>query len=76
MRIAIFSALAMMSSVGIAAAQGLSPHTITVQGQAEVMATPDHASIDMGVVSTAKTVAQAAQDNSALMARWSARWRA
>lgn len=69
MRIAIFSALAMMSSVGIAAAQGLSPHTITVQGQAEVMATPDHASIDMGVVSTAKTVAQAAQDNSALMAR-------
>ena len=69
MRITTFSVLALIGSSSIALAQGLAPHTITVQGQAEIMAAPDYASVDMGVVSTAKSVAAAAQENNALMAR-------
>lgn len=47
----------------------MAPNTITVQGRAEILATPDYASIDMGVVSTNKTVVLAAQDNAAAMTR-------
>lgn len=68
MRIAIFSMLALAGLAGTALGQGLAPHTIVVTGRAEVMLPPDYATIDLGVVSTAKSVAGAAQQNSVLMA--------
>jgi uncharacterized protein len=52
-----------------ALAQVPQPHTVTVSGYARILATPDHASIDIGVVTPAKTAELALQANNAEMAR-------
>lgn len=46
---------------------GMDKHTIVVTGSAEVKVKPDIANINVGVVSSAVTAAQALADNSALM---------
>ena len=69
MRKLLFGLAALFCTVSSAQAQNLTPHTITVTGQATIMAAPDFASISMGVISTAPTTAAAAQENNAVMTR-------
>jgi uncharacterized protein len=45
------------------------PHTITVDGDAEVYVDPDHASVDLGVETVAPTVGEALAQNNAKMDR-------
>ena len=58
----------MLAATG-AAARDTSPRTITVTGQGEVLAAPDYGTIDVGVTTSATTVAAALQQNNAEMTR-------
>jgi len=42
-------------------------HTITVDGEAAIYVDPDHASLDLGIVTSAPTVGEALRDNNAKM---------
>ncbi len=58
-------------ALGLTAAQAgpLDPHTIVVSGIGDVLVNPDHASVDIGVVTTDKITAKALQANNVEMQR-------
>ena len=58
-------------ALGLTAAQAgpLDPHTIVVSGYAEILVKPDHATVDIGVVTSDKITAKALQANSIEMQR-------
>jgi len=56
-------------TLAAANARPLDPHTIVVSGSAEIVASPDHATINIGVVTSDLVVAKALQANSVEMER-------
>jgi uncharacterized protein YggE len=52
-----------------AVAEPLAPHTVTVEGTAEIQVSPDKATIDIGVVASSATAAAALRANDGEMAR-------
>lgn len=58
-------------TLGLSAAQAgpLDPHTIVVSGYAEMQVKPDHATVDIGVVTSDKITAKALQANNVEMQR-------
>lgn len=69
MRSLVLSAALLLVAAAPSAADTISlAHTITVDGQATIYVDPDHASIDLGVETTGRTVGEALAQNNAKMA--------
>jgi uncharacterized protein YggE len=61
--------VALAFSLSVAQAGSLDPHTIVVSGYAEILVKPDHATVDIGVVTSDKVTAKALQANNVEMQR-------
>ena len=62
----VFGMLALVS-LSVAQAGPLDPHTIVVSGHSEILVSPDHATIDIGVITSDKMTTKALQANSVEM---------
>jgi uncharacterized protein YggE len=69
MRVAASSVILLFLAASGAMAQNRPARTITVSGQGAVTAAPNFATIDLGVVTSAKTVQAALQQNNLLMTK-------